>query len=143
MSLDVGRPVHRHDVGGGHGGDRDRVEGRDRGAATLVACVGAMVLLIVTGLAVHVGAAILARQRAETGADLAALAGAAQLLRGAEIACTAADQVARANGVEVTGCRTDGLDLLVEVAAEVGGGSFGGSAVGRARAGPVDRRTDK
>jgi secretion/DNA translocation related TadE-like protein len=94
-----------------------------------------VVLLVVTGLAVAAGAAMLARQRAESGADLAALAGAAQLLRGVEIACAAADQVARANGVGVTGCRTDGLDLLVEVSAEVGG-AFGGSAAGRARAGP-------
>lgn len=135
MRTDAGRVDHRHDVG-----DTRGVE-RDRGAATVVACAGAMILLIVTGLAVHVGTAILARQRAETGADLAALAGAAQLLRGAEFACATAGQVARSNGVEVTGCRSDGLDLLVEVTADVGGGSFGGSAVGRARAGPVDRRT--
>lgn len=94
-----------------------------------------MVLLAVTGLAVQTGAAVLARQRAEAAADLAALAGAAQLLRGAQVACAAADQVARANGVDVTGCRADGLDLLVEVVAEVGG-AFGGSAAGRARAGP-------
>jgi secretion/DNA translocation related TadE-like protein len=109
---------------------------RDRGAATVVACVGAVVLLVVTGLAVRVGAAVLARQRAETGADLAALAGAAQMLRGAEVACAAAGVVARANDVVVSGCRADGQDLLVEVTAEVAG-SLGGSAVGRARAGPV------
>lgn len=90
---------------------------------------------MVTGLAVQAGAVMLARQRAETGADLAALAGAAQLLRGAEVACAAADQVARANSVAMTGCRADGLDLLVEVVAAVGG-AFGGAAVGRARAGP-------
>lgn len=111
---------------------------RDRGAVTVVACVGAVVVLLVTGLAVHLGAAVLARQRAETGADLAALAGAAQLLRGAESACATADLVAMANDVAMTGCRTDGLDLLVEVTAQVaGGGAFGGTAVGRARAGPV------
>lgn len=116
----------------------DPGRGRDRGAATVVACIGAAALLVVTGLVVHLGAAVLARQRAETGADLAALAGAAQLVRGAGIACATADLVARANGVEVTGCRTDGLDLLVDVSAEVAGGAFGGIAVGRARAGPVE-----
>ena len=47
----------------------------DRGVATVYACIGIVVLLAVTGLAVHLGAAALARQRAETGADLAALAG--------------------------------------------------------------------
>lgn len=113
-------------------------ESGDRGSVTIYACVGVMVLLLVTGLAVHLGGAVLARQRAEAGADLAALAGAAQLLRGAEIACAAASQVARANRVELIGCRPDGLDLLVEVTAEVsGGGVLGGSATGRARAGPV------
>jgi secretion/DNA translocation related TadE-like protein len=110
----------------------------DRGAATVFACVGVVVLLLVTGLAAHVGSAVLARQRAETGADLAALAGAAQLLRGTGFACATAVAVARANSVDVTGCRADGLDLLVEVTAEVAGGrGFGGTAVGRARAGPV------
>ena len=112
---------------------------RDRGTATVFACVGVAVLLLVTGLAVHLGSAVLARQRAETGADLAALAGAAQLLRGAEFACATAARVAQVNRVEVRSCSTDGLDLLVEVSAEVaGGGAFGGSASGRARAGPVD-----
>lgn len=113
--------------------------GRDRGAATVLTCVMTVVLLVMTGLAVHMGAAVLARQRAETGADLAALAGAAQLLRGAEVACAAAGVVARANGAAMTGCRTDGLDLLVEVRVDLASGAFGGSAQGRARAGPVAR----
>lgn len=102
----------------------------------MVACVGVMVLLVVTGVAMHVGAAVLARERAETAADLAALAGAAQLLWGTEVACAAAGVVARLNGAEVTGCRVDGLDLLVEVNVHVGG-SVGGPVAGRARAGPV------
>lgn len=111
----------------------------DRGSVTVFACVGVMVLLLVTALVVHLGAAALARQRAENGADLAALAGAGQLLQGAQVACAAADRVAEANGVGVTGCVADGADLLVEVTAEVAGGGFvGGSATGRARAGPVD-----
>lgn len=108
----------------------------DRGSVTVLACVGVLVVLVVAGLAVHVGAAVLARQRAETAADLAALAGAAQLLRGVEIACETSGVVARANEAELTGCRADGLDLLVEVAVEVGG-TLGGRAAGRARAGPV------
>jgi secretion/DNA translocation related TadE-like protein len=111
----------------------------DRGSVTIYACVGVMVLLLVTGLTVQLGAAVLARQRAETGADLAALAGAAQLLRGAEFACATAGRVAQANGVGMASCSADGPDLLVEVTAEVaGGGVLGGSATGRARAGPVE-----
>jgi secretion/DNA translocation related TadE-like protein len=113
---------------------------RDRGTATVFACVGVVVLLLVTGVGVHLGSAVLARQRAETGADLAALAGAAVLLRGVAAACAAATQVARANQVELRSCAADGLDLLVEVSAEVAGGrGVGGSAIGRARAGPVQR----
>jgi secretion/DNA translocation related TadE-like protein len=118
----------------------DRPSGSaDRGAVTVVACVGAVILLLVTGLVVQVGAAVLARQRAETGADLAALAGAAQLLRGAGFACATAARVARQNRVDLRSCAADGPDLLVEVTAEVAGGDvFGGSATGRARAGPVE-----
>lgn len=111
----------------------------DRGGVTVFTCVAVMVLLLVTGLAVRLGAAALARQRAETGADLAALAGAAQLLRGSSAACAAADRVAASNGVRVTNCAVDGLDLLVEVTAEMaGGGLLGGAALGQARAGPVN-----
>ena len=131
MRLVGGRSPGRQNAGP----DRDRDRDRDRGAATVVACLGAVGLRGAPGGAGHRGAGVRPRHRAETGADLAALAGAAQLLRGVEVACAAADQVARANGVAVTGCRTDGLDLLVEVVAEVGG-AFGGPAAGRARAGP-------
>lgn len=119
----------------GHGRPAGAPAG-DRGSATVLACVGVLVLLVVTAVAVHVGAAVLARQRAETAADLAALAGAAQVLRGAETACAAAAVVASANQAELTGCRTDGLDLLVEVTVDAGG-PLGGAAAGRARAGPV------
>jgi len=110
----------------------------DQGSVTIYACVGVMVLLLVTGLAVQVGGAVLARQRAETGADLAALAGAAQLLRGAEFACATASAVAQANRGQLISCRPDGLDLLVEVTTDAAGGvMLGGSATGRARAGPA------
>lgn len=113
---------------------------RDRGTATVFACIGVVVLLLVTGVGVHLGSVVLARQRAETGADLAALAGAAVLLRGVAAGCAAAGQVARANQVQLRSCAADGLDLLVEVSAEVAGGTgVGGSAIGRARAGPVGR----
>lgn len=109
----------------------------DAGVATVYACLGIVVLLVVTGLGLHVGAAVLARQRAETGADLAALAGAAKVLQGPDIACAAVVRVAVPNHVVVHSCSVVGTDVLVVVSARAGSGPFAGSATGRARAGPV------
>jgi secretion/DNA translocation related TadE-like protein len=105
--------------------------------ATVYACLGIVVLFALTGLAVHLGAATLARQRAETGADLAALAGAAKVLQGSDVACAAAVRAAVANGVDAHTCTVSGTDVLVMVVATAGAGPFSGSATGRARAGPV------
>lgn len=118
--------------------DRD-----DAGVATVYACLGIVVLLVVTGLGLHLGAAALARQRAETGADLAALAGAAKVLQGPDVVCAAVVRVAVANGVGVQSCSVVGTDVLVTVSASAGSGPFTGSANARARAGPVDVLSDQ
>ena len=110
----------------------------DSGVATVYACLGIVALLAVTGLGLHLGAATLARQRAETGADLAALAGAAKVLQGPDAVCDNVVRVATANGVGVEYCAVTGTDVLVMVTARLGAGPFAGSATGRARAGPVD-----
>lgn len=115
---------------------------RDAGVATVYACLGIVVLLIVTGLGLHLGAATLARQRAETGADLAALAGAAKVLQGPDIACAAVVRVGVVNQVEVQSCSVIGTDVLVVVSARAGSLPFAGSATGRARAGPVTAVSD-
>jgi len=117
---------------------REREVRDDRGVATVYACLGIVVLIAVTGLAVQLGAGTLARQRAETGADLAALAGAVKVLQGPDVVCAAVVRVAVANGVDVQSCSVQGTDVLVSVVARVGGGPFSGSALGRARAGPVE-----
>ncbi len=104
----------------------------------MYACLGIVVLLAITGLAVHLGAAALARQRAETGADLAALAGAAKVLQGPDVVCANVVRVAVANRVEVQSCSVVGTDVLVTVTARAGTGPFAGTGTGRARAGPVD-----
>lgn len=114
----------------------------DRGVATVYACLGVVVLLAVTGLGLHLGAATLARQRAETGADLAALAGASKVLQGPDVVCAAVVTVAAANGVDVQSCAVRGTDVLVMVVARAGAGPFAGSAAGRARAGPVEAISD-
>jgi secretion/DNA translocation related TadE-like protein len=108
----------------------------DRGVATVYACLAIVVLLAITGLAAHLGAAALARQRAETAADLAALAGAAKVLQGPDAVCASVVRVAAANGVDVQMCSVVGTDVLVTVTGRAGAGPFAGTAVGRARAGP-------
>ena len=110
----------------------------DRGLATVYACLGIVVLLAITGLAAHLGAAALARQRAETGADLAALAGAAKVPQGPDVVCASVVRVAVANRVDVQSCSVVGTDVLVTVTARAGSGPFAGTGTGRARAGPVD-----
>jgi secretion/DNA translocation related TadE-like protein len=110
----------------------------DRGVATVYTCLGIVALLAITGLAAHLGAATLARQRAETGADLAALAGAAKVLQGPDVVCSNVVRVAVANGVQVQTCSVVGTEVLVTVTARAGTGPFGGTASGRARAGPVE-----
>ncbi len=109
----------------------------DRGVATVYACLGCVLLLAVTGLAVQLGAGVLARQRAETAADLAALAGAAKVLQGPDVACHSAVAVATANGAATQSCAVTGADVLVTVSVQLRAGPLTGSATGRARAGPV------
>ncbi len=110
---------------------------RDKGVATVYACLGCVLLLVVTGLAVSLGAGVLARQRAETAADLSALAGAAKVLQGPDVACAAAVAVASANGAAAESCSVSGPDVRVTVTVLVNAGLLTGSATGRARAGPV------
>lgn len=109
----------------------------DRGVATVYACLGVVLMLILLGFAGRLGAAVLARQRAETGADLAALAGAAKVLQGPDIACAAAVRVATVNGVAIGSCVVTGTDVLVTVTADIGAGALAGTASARARAGPL------
>ena len=76
------------------------------------------VLLTVTGGSAYLGAAVVARHRAQGAADLAALAAAARVPGGAESACAQATAVARAMRAGVTGCVVDDLDVVITI--EVG-----------------------
>lgn len=95
------------------------------------------VLLSVTGGSVYLGAAVVARHRAQAAADLAALAAAARLAAGPATACAQAQTVARQMRVSTTGCAVDDLDVVVttEVRLAVAGW---GSARAAARAGPAE-----
>ena len=125
----AGRWVGRATVGAPESGPSDQ------GVSTVFACLSVVLMMAVTVLAIRLGGAMLARQQAETAADLGALAGAAGILSGADAACAMASAVVTANRASMTSCHADGLDLLVEV--QMPAPAWGGMASAPARAGPV------
>lgn len=86
-------------------------------------------LVMITAGGAHLGAAVIARHRAQAAADLAALAGAAYLPAGDHSACARASVLARSMGTTAVSCTVDGLDVVVTVEASI--------AVGRTRVGPA------
>ncbi|MCZ2858315.1 Rv3654c family TadE-like protein [Blastococcus sp. VKM Ac-2987] len=110
----------------------------ERGSATVWVLALSAVLALLASAAVLVGVAAVARHRAGGAADLAALAAAGRAVLGDPAACTAAADVAAANGAELTGCRVEAGGIVeVAVVVPVRLGRLGLSAAhGRARAGP-------
>jgi secretion/DNA translocation related TadE-like protein len=99
-----------------------------------------MAVAALAGVAVlgcWLGAAVIARHRAEAAADLGALAAASHAAEGPDRACERARWVADRMGVTLLTCRWQRLDAFVEVEVP----NFGGlpSLSARARAGPVGR----
>jgi secretion/DNA translocation related TadE-like protein len=103
--------------------------GGDRGAATVLAATMMAVLLTITVGGIYIGSAIVARHRAQSAADMAALAAALRLPEGAEPACGQASVIAKAMKAELAACDIDELDVVVTVQA--------GPARAAARAGPT------
>jgi secretion/DNA translocation related TadE-like protein len=108
-----------------------------------VALLGALVLAAAAVLAL--GQVVVVRQRTATAADMAALAAAAAVLRGADdaAACGRADEVARSGGASLDTCAVQGADVSVEVSRALPGiaaalARWAGGAVirARSRAGP-------
>ncbi len=98
--------------------------------------VGALTAITVGGA--QVGAAVIARHRAQAAADLGALAGAAYVPAGPHAACVRAAALARAMGTVTVTCTVDGLDVVITVEAPTALGlSRMGPARAAARAGPV------
>jgi len=83
----------------------------ERGSASLYGVALMAVLLTVCQALAWVGGVVVAHRRAQSAADLAALAGAAH----PGSACGAADSVARSNGAEVIACREESADVWLEV----------------------------
>ncbi len=110
------------------------LQSSDAGMATVFTALAIGVLILVAGIGLRIGGAVLARQQAETAADLGVLAGAAHILAGQAVACASAGRVVAANHGSMTSCSTAGLNLLVQVAVPVPGW---GNAAAHARAGPV------
>lgn len=86
------------------------------------------------------GAVAVARQSAASAADLSALAAAAAVLHGPEVACGRASSLAAQVGARLTSCSVDGdrVDVVAEVRPPGALGRLGAAAV-RAAAGPVPR----
>lgn len=103
----------------------------------MVAVAMVMVLLGITGGGAYLGAAVVARHRAQAAADLAALAAAARLPAGRESACAQAAAVARAMRADDAECAVHDLDVVITVEVAVSAGGWG-TARAAARAGPPD-----
>lgn len=110
----------------------------DAGTATVLAAAAVGVLVLLLGLGLQVGAATIARHRAESAADLGALAGARAVVRGRDVACGRAEAVVAGNGARLVACSVEGWTVVVDTATSCGCvPSVSGDATGRARAGPV------
>ena len=80
--------------------------------------------------------AVIARHRAQSAADLAALSAAARLPAGPIAACAEAETLGTAMGAGMRGCSIEDLDVTVTIAVSTGL-RFPGAAQASARAGPV------
>ena len=106
------------------------------GSASLLVVTLSGVVLLVGLAAAFVTATAAAHRRAQSAADLAALAGAVALQRG-EDACSGAADVARGNDAELLACEVLDEDVRVTVrvpSPELAGHTW--EVQGRARAGP-------
>jgi secretion/DNA translocation related TadE-like protein len=108
---------------------------REDGFVTVAVLGLATVLVAVSALLAMLGTVAVARHRAASAADLAALAGARHLRDGT--ACDAAERVARAATAVLEDCRVGSSDVTVRVGIRVG---LLGTARARARAGPAADR---
>lgn len=108
----------------------------ETGAATVLAAVAVVIVALVSLAGIWLGSAVIARHRAQSAADLAALAAAARMPSGPATACGQAVALARAMAATVLGCTAERLDVTVVVAVPVGG-VFGRDARAAARAGPM------
>ena len=110
---------------------------RDRGGVTIWAAALVGLLWLGASAALLYGTAVVGRHRAETAADLAALAAAVHVPDGT--ACAVGARIAADNGATLRGCQVVGDEVEVVVSRRVSLGGLGAfAALARARAGPVE-----
>ncbi|MFI9580270.1 Rv3654c family TadE-like protein [Streptomyces sp. NPDC052236] len=105
---------------------------RDRGSATVWVAMTTTVLCVIFATVLAMGQAVVARHRAGSAADLAALAAADHALWGTATACAKAAEVAGAQGAAVLRCAVRGE--IAEVTAQARFGLYAPTV--RSRAGP-------
>ncbi|MET8994495.1 Rv3654c family TadE-like protein [Amycolatopsis sp. NPDC004169] len=113
----------------------------DRGAATIWTALAVTALTVLATLAVCLAAAVTARHRAESAADLGALAAASHASEGPIGACERARWVADRMAVRLVTCRWQNLDALVEVEAPTPPLPGWPKPAAHARAGPATSPT--
>jgi secretion/DNA translocation related TadE-like protein len=111
----------------------------ERGVAVVMVLGLAMVLVTVAVVSVGTVAIVLAHRRAQVAADLAVLAGAAALQRGAD-ACGAVAGIAARHDARVTSCVVEGRAVTAVTAVDLPAVLGGQALPARARAGPAPTR---
>lgn len=128
-------------VGGGAGAVSVR---DDEGSATVLVMAACLLGVFAAGATATIGGAVVARHRAQSSADLAALAAADVLIgRAGGAPCSAAAAVVAGAGARLVSCTVGGADVLVRTSVSWVGGSLAaglGPAQAQARAGPADGR---
>ena len=109
--------------------------GSDGGSGTIWMLGVGLAVLAFSLAGATAGGALVDRHRAETAADLGALAGAARAVDGQQAACGEAERIIVANGGRLAACRVEALDVIVTVT--VDGHRGWGTAKASARAGPA------
>jgi secretion/DNA translocation related TadE-like protein len=109
----------------------------DRGSGALWVLAVSLIVVLSAALGAVRGIAALARHRAESAADLAALAGAIHVVAGDADACGAAGSIAARNSARLAGCQVDGSVVTVTVSCSLPGGLGRWHAQASARAGPA------
>jgi secretion/DNA translocation related TadE-like protein len=101
-----------------------------------VLAVGLVCVLVAASFA-GAGAAVVARHRAQSAADLAALAAAVHAAEGPDRACGHARRIASANAARLVSCRIEISDVIVTAEVQPAGvAALAGVARATARAGP-------
>ncbi len=109
----------------------------ERGAATVTACLALTALLAATLMFVQIGRVVVARHRAQSAADLGALAAAGALAADSDAACAQARDIGQRMGVRVRSCTVEGWDVTVVAEVTTSLGLLGAPVVrASARAGP-------